>query len=576
MKTLFLSLMFLSATLSCAASNKTLTLRIVETSDVHGSFFPYDMIDRKPKAGSVARVSTYVNMLRKQHGKNLLLLDNGDILQGQPVSYFSNFIDTAEVNIASQVVNYLNYDAVAIGNHDVEPGHGVYDKWVKEHKMPVLGANVINATTGEPYLKPYTIINREGCKIAILGLLTPAIPNWLPKNIWSGLRFEEMVSSARRWMKILKEKEKADVVIGLFHSGKSGGITTSDYEEDASEKVAMEVPGFDLVLFGHDHTRHLDNVVNVAGDTVLCMDPANNAITVADATLTLEKKKGKWQVVEKKGELKDVTKLPVDEDYMSYFQPFIDKTNAFANEKIGEFKHTIKTADSYFGNSAFNDLILNLELQITHADIAFNAPLSFNASINAGPVYMSDMFKLYKYENQLYVMRLTGEEIRKHLEMSYNLWMNTMTSPDDHLLLLDNRTQGDAQRMGFKNMSFNFDAAAGIDYTVDVTKPNGEKVKILQMSDGTPFEPTKWYKVAVNSYRGNGGGELLTKGAGIPKDSLESRIVWRSERDQRHYLMQEIKRQEMLDPQPNHNWKVIPEEWTKAAAAKDRKLLFGE
>lgn len=576
MKTLFLSLMLLSATLSCAASNKTLTLRIVETSDVHGSFFPYDMIDRKPKAGSVARVSTYVNMLRKQHGKNLLLLDNGDILQGQPVSYFSNFIDTAEVNIASQVVNYLNYDAVAIGNHDVEPGHGVYDKWIKEHKMPVIGANVVNATTGEPYLKPYTIINREGCKIVILGLLTPAIPNWLPKNIWSGLRFEEMVSSARRWMKILKDKEKPDVVIGLFHSGKSGGITTSDYEEDASEKVAMEVPGFDLVLFGHDHTRHLDNVVNVAGDTVLCMDPANNAITVADATLTLEKKKGKWQVVDKKGELKDVTKLPVDEEYMSYFQPFIDKTNAFANEKIGEFKQTIKTADSYFGNSAFNDLILNLELQITHADIAFNAPLSFNASINAGPVYMSDMFKLYKYENQLYVMRLTGEEIRKHLEMSYDLWMNTMTSPDDHLLLLDNRTYGDAQRMGFKNMSFNFDAAAGIDYTVDVTKPDGEKVKILQMSDGKPFEPTKWYNVAVNSYRGNGGGELLTKGAGIPKDSLESRIVWRSERDQRHYLMQEIKRQKVLDPQPNHNWKVIPEEWTKAAAAKDRKLLFGE
>ncbi len=576
MKTLFLSLMFLSATLSCAASNKTLTLRIVETSDVHGSFFPYDMMDRKPKAGSVARVSTYVKMLRKHHGNNLLLLDNGDILQGQPVSYFSNFIDTTEVNIASQVVNYLDYDAVGIGNHDVEPGHGVYDKWVKEHKMPVLGANVINATTGEPYLKPYTIINREGCKIAILGLLTPAIPNWLPKNIWSGLRFEEMVSSARRWMKVLKDKEKADVVIGLFHSGKSGGIKTSDYEEDASEKVAMEVPGFDLVLFGHDHTRHLDNVVNVAGDTVLCMDPANNAITVADATLTLEKKKGKWQVVDKKGELKDVTNLPVDEDYMAYFQPFIDKTNTFANEKIGEFKHTIKTADSYFGNSAFNDLILNLELQITHADIALNAPLSFNASINAGPVYMSDMFKLYKFENQLYVMRLTGEEIRKHLEMSYDLWMNTMTSPDDHLLLLDNQTHGDAQKMGFKNFSFNFDAAAGIDYTVDVTKPNGEKVKILQMSDGKPFEPTKWYKVAINSYRANGGGELLTKGAGIPKDSLESRIVWRSERDQRYYLMQEIKRQEVLDPQPNHNWKVIPEEWTKAAAAKDRKLLFGE
>ena len=576
MKTLFLSFMFLSATISCAASNKTLTLHVVETTDVHGSFFPYDMLDRKPKAGSVARVCTYVNMLRKQHGKNILLLDNGDILQGQPVSYFSNFIDTTEVNIASQVVNYLGYDAVTVGNHDVEPGHAVYDKWIKEHNMPVLGANVINETTGEPYLKPYTIINRDGCKIAVLGLLTPAIPNWLPQYIWSGLRFEEMVSSARRWMKIIKEKEKADVVIGLLHSGKSGGISTPDYDEDASLKVAKEVPGFDLVLFGHDHTRYLDNVVNVAGDTVLCMNPANNAMAVADATITVEKKKGKWQVVSKNGELKDVTKLPVDENYMSYFQPFIDKTNAFANEKIGEFKHTISTADSYFGNSAFNDLILNLEMQITNADIAFNAPLSFNATINAGPVYMSDMFKLYKFENQLYVMRLTGEEIRKHLEMSYDLWMNTMTSADDHLLLLDKQTQGDAQRMGFKNLSFNFDAAAGIDYTVDVTKPNGEKVKILQMSDGTPFEPNKWYKVAINSYRANGGGELLTKGAGIPKDSLESRIVWRSERDQRYYLMKEIQRQGVLDPQPNSNWKVIPEEWTKAAAARDRKLLFGE
>lgn len=576
MKTLFLSIMFLSATISCAASNKTLTLHVLETTDVHGSFFPYDMLDRKPKAGSVARVCTYVNMLRKQHGKNILLLDNGDILQGQPVSYFSNFIDTTEVNIASQVVNYLGYDAVTVGNHDVEPGHAVYDKWIKEHSMPVLGANVINETTGEPYLKPYTIISRDGCKIAVLGLLTPAIPNWLPQYIWSGLRFEEMVSSAKRWMKIIKEKEKADVVIGLLHSGKSGGISTPDYDEDASLKVAKEVPGFDLVLFGHDHTRYLDNVVNVAGDTVLCMNPANNAMAVADATITVEKKKGKWQVVSKNGELKDVTKLPVDENYMSYFQPFIDKTNAFANEKIGEFKHTISTADSYFGNSAFNDLILNLEMQITHADIAFNAPLSFNATINAGPVYMSDMFKLYKFENQLYVMRLTGEEIRKHLEMSYDLWMNTMTSADDHLLLLDKQTQGDAQRMGFKNLSFNFDAAAGIDYTVDVTKPNGEKVKILQMSDGTPFEPNKWYKVAINSYRANGGGELLTQGAGIPKDSLESRIVWRSERDQRYYLMKEIQRQGVLDPQPNSNWKVIPEEWTKAAAARDRKLLFGE
>ena len=189
---------------------------------------------------------------------------------------------------------------------------------------------------------------------------------------------------------------------------------------------------------------------------------------------------------------------------------------------------------------------------------------------------MSDMFNLYKYENQLYVMRLTGEEVRKHLEMSYDLWLNTMTSPNDHLLLLDKRTYGDAQRMGFKNFSFNFDSAAGIDYTVDVTKPAGQKVTILKMSNGQPFNPTAWYKVAVNSYRGNGGGELLTRGAGIPKDSLESRIIWRSERDQRYYLAEEIRKASIMDPQPNNNWKIIPEEWTRPAAERDYKLLFGE
>lgn len=573
----FASCLFAMIAVSTAsAQNKKVELRILETSDVHGSFFPYDAINRRPKPGSMARVSSYVSRLRGKYGSNLLLLDNGDILQGQPVSYFSNFIDTTDTNIAAQVVNYLKYDAVTIGNHDVEPGHKVYDKWRKEVACPVLGANVIDAATGQPYLKPYAIFVRQGVKIAVLGMLTPAISNWLSKDIWSGLRFDEMVKTARHWMRIIKEKERADVVIGLFHSGAHGGITTPDYMEDASETVAREVPGFNIVLFGHDHTRHNDTITNTAGQKVLCLDPANNAITVSDATIQLVRQKGKWTVTSVSGNLQDITQEPVDEAYMSHFRAYINKVDAFANEKIGEFKHTISSRDCYFGSSAFNDLILNLELKMTGADIAFNAPLQFNATIKAGPIYMSDMFNLYKYENQLYVMRLTGEEVRRHLEMSYDLWMNTMTSPDDHLLLLDRRTYGDAQRMGFKNFSFNFDSAAGIDYTVDVTKPAGQKVTILKMSNGQPFNPTAWYKVAVNSYRGNGGGELLTRGAGIPKDSLESRIIWRSERDQRYYLAEEIRKAGIMDPQPNNNWKVIPEAWTRPAAERDYKLLFGE
>lgn len=571
-KILFFIMLITSAITTQA---QTLELRVLETTDVHGSFFPYDLIDRKPKAGSMARVSSLVKRLRHQYGKNLILVENGDILQGQPVSYYSNYIDTTDMNIAAQVVNYLGYDAQGLGNHDVEPGHKVYDKWISEVKCPVVDANIIDTKTGKPYLKPYTVVERQGCKIAILGLLTPAIPNWLAKDIWSGLRFDEMVTTAKQWVKVLKEKEKADVIIGILHSGRDGGIQTPDYDENASVKVAQEVPGFDVIFFGHDHTRFCKRVTNVNGDSVVCLNPANNALAVGDATIKLVKKKSKWSISSIHGQLTDVTHEQVDADYEEHFKTYTQKVDAFANEKIGEFKQTISTADSYFGNSAFNDLILNLQLQITGADVAFNAPLSFNATIKAGPIYMSDMFKLYKFENLLYVMRLTGEEIRNHLEMSYNLWMNTMTSPDDHMLLLDSQTYGDAQRLGFKNYSFNFDSAAGIDYTVDVTKPYGQKVTIHKMSNGQPFDPKKWYTVAVNSYRGNGGGELLTKGAGIPKDSLESRIVWKSDRDQRYYLMEEIKRQKVLDPQPNSNWKVIPEDWVKGAAEKDYKILFG-
>ena len=408
-------LVALCMTIPTMAKQKTIRIKVIETSDVHGSFFPYDFITRQPKAGTMARVSHYVKLAREEYGENLILLDNGDILQGQPTCYYSNFIDTDHTNIAAEVINYLKYDAQTIGNHDIEPGHDVYDKWIREVKCPMLGANVIDTKTGKPYLQPYAIFKREGIKIAVIGLLTPAIPNWLSTNIWSGMRFEEMVSSAKYWMKQVQETEHPDIVIGLFHSGKDGGISTPEYDEDASIKVAKEVPGFDIVLFGHDHTRFHDIITNNAGQEVVCLDPANNALSIVDVSIEL-KMKGK-KVADKyiTGGIINVDDQPIDEAYMQHFQPRIDEVNNFVNRKIGEFKSSIYTRDSYFGSSAFNDLILNLELQITNADIAFNAPLSFNASIKEGPITMSDMFNLYRYENQLYVMRLTGEEISKHL-----------------------------------------------------------------------------------------------------------------------------------------------------------------
>ena len=559
-------------TMTMAKKDKTVTLKLVETSDVHGAFFPYDFTEQKPMKGTMARVSTYIKKQRKEYGKNLILLDNGDILQGQPTCYYTNFVKTDQPNIAAEVINYLGYDAQTFGNHDVETGHAVYDKWIKDLKCPTLGANIIDTHQESPYVLPYLMLEREGVKIAILGMLTPAIPNWLHENLWKGLRFEEMVTSTRKWVKFLKEEKKADLIIGLFHSGWEGGITTERYDEDASKKVAEQVGDLDVVFFGHDHTER--NVLLDNG--VLCMNPSCNAMKVAEATIQCTQKKGQWMVTKKEGKLVDVTKEAIDKDYVRHFQPQVDSIKSYVERQIGTFLVPIRSRDVFFGSAPFVDYIHQLQLEESHADISLTAPLVFDTEIKAGPVYMNDMFKLYRFENQIYTLRMTGREVKQLLELSYDQWVNTMKSPDDHIMLFAPQTPGDNQQVKFKNYTFNFDSAAGIDYEVDVTKPDGQKVNIKQFSDGRKFDENAWYLVAMNSYQGNGGGELLTRGAGIPMDSIPSRITFMSERDQRYYLTQKIEREGKVTPKALNNWRFIPEEWAKPAIERDRKLLFKE
>ena len=572
-KTIFITLALLClTTMTMAKKSKTVTLQLVETSDVHGAFFPYDFTERKPMRGTMARVSTYVKKQRKKFGKNLILMDNGDILQGQPTCYYTNYVKTDEPNIAAEVINYLGYDAQTFGNHDVETGHAVYDKWIKDLRCPTLGANIIEVSSKNPYVAPYLILKRQGVKIAILGMLTPAIPNWLHENLWKGMYFEEMVSSARKWAKFLKEEENADIIVGLFHSGWDGGITTEKYDEDATRKVAEQVDGFDVIFYGHDHTEQ-----NITLDNgVLCLDPSCNALKVAQATIECTMQNGRWTVTKKEGRLIDVTKEPIDEQFVNHFQPQMDGIKEYVERQIGTFLTPIRSCDAFFGSAAFVDYIHQLQLEESHADISLTAPQVFNTEIKTGPVYMNDMFKLYRFENQIYTLRMTGREVRQLLELSYDQWVNTMRSPDDHIMMLAPKAPGDNQREGFKNYTFNFDSAAGIDYEVDVTKPDGQKVNIKQFSDGKKFDENAWYLVAMNSYRGNGGGELLTRGAGIPMDSIPSRIVSMSERDLRYYLTRKIEREGNVDAKPLNNWRFVPENWAKPAIERDRKLLFKE
>lgn len=567
-----------------AQTQKTVRLKVIETSDVHGHFFPYDFMEKKPLKGTLSRASTYINRQRQAYGDRLLLIDNGDILQGQPCVYWSNYVMPDDENLAAQVINYMKYDAETVGNHDVEPGHKVYDKWIREVRCPLLGANIVKeeCKNGEAIpqsiytgLKPYSVHYKDGVKIVVLGMLTPAIPNWLNKSVWKGIEFEEMTSCARKWVKYIKETERPDLIFGLFHSGLNGGIKTNEYEENATESVAREVPGFDIIFFGHDHQVHNEWITCRDGKRVLCIDPSCYVNNVAEAEIELTYTNGRLTKKDIKGQIVSVRDEDIDQQMVRHFQPTIDRIKTYVDRRIGRFENAIYTRESFFGNSAFTDLIHNLQMQISKADISLNAPLSFNTVINAGDVTQGDMFKLYRFENLLFVLRMTGEEIRKHLEYSYDMWTNTMKSPDDHALRLNDDSKEDQQRTGFQYYTFNFDSACGIDYEVDLTKPDGQKVRILRMTNGQPFDEKRWYRVVMNSYRANGGGELLTRGAGIPKDSLESRVLFHSDLDQRYYLTQEIERMGTVTPQPNHNWRFVPEAWAKPALKRDSLLLFG-
>lgn len=575
---------------------QSLNLKIIETSDVHGAIFPYNFTADRPSNNSLAQIHTYVKEQRANLDQEVLLVDNGDILQGDPSVYYYNFEKTDTLHLLSQVMNYMKYDVGTVGNHDIEAGHAVYDKFKNELNFPWLAANALDLENGGTYFPPYYVttktvkckkgVERE-IKIAVLGLITPGIPNWLPKNIWSGIEFEDMILTAQKWLPIIKEKENPDLIIGLFHAGVDytyDNQTADQFRnENASQLVAEQVPGFDIVFVGHDHHEWNFRTADSNGDSVLILGPSSRSksITIADVNFNWNEAINDWDKTIS-GEIINFKNIESDPDFMKTFDKEFKLTKEYVSRPIGEFTQTVSAKKSIFGNSSFVDLIHKIQLELTDADISFTAPLSIYSQIDSGKVYVKDMFELYKYENLLYTMELTGKEVIDYLGYSYGQWLNTIDSKDDHLLQFE-KDENDklifskrSNTAMLKNRYYNFDSAEGIKYLVDVSKPLGKMVKIISMADGSKFSLDKKYKVAINSYRGNGGGGHLTKGAGIQKEELTKRIITSTEKDLRYYMMKWIENKKVVEPIEDLNWSIEPKELVESIRDKDYKLMFGE
>ncbi len=574
-------------------------LKFIETTDVHGSIFPYNFITDKAMDGSLAQLSTIVSAERANASQSVILLDDGDILQGQPIVYYYNFENTAGTHVVSDVMNYLGYDAGTLGNHDIEAGHPVYDKLAKEFKHPWLAANAVRPD-GTPYFTPYTVLNKGGVKIAVIGLVTPWIPNWLPQQFWTGMQFEDMVVSAKKWVATVKEKEKPDLIVGLFHSGVDftyGGLKAdTPSNENAAELVATRVPGFDLIFTGHDHQATDKKVKDPNGKTVYIFGAQNGMRNIAMVTAVLTKNAaGGWDR-SIFGLVKPIAGTAADAKFTEKFAPQFNEVKAYVSRPIGRMTNTISTRDSMFEDSAFVDLIHSIQLELTggadfglnKAEISFAAPLSMNAVIPTsadGTLYVRDMFNLYVYENFLYTMNMTGQQVKDFLEFSYTGWMDTMKSDADHIIAFKKDASGsvvldEKSKLGVTTTRYyNYDSAAGIVYTVDVSKPAGSRVTIASMADGSPFSLTKTYSVAINSYRAQGGGGHLVTGAKMNDADVKAMkfVTSSTIKDLRYYLMKWIEKQKgPLTPKPLGTWKVVPADWAAKAKVLDMPLLYGK
>jgi 2',3'-cyclic-nucleotide 2'-phosphodiesterase/3'-nucleotidase len=488
--------------------------------------------------------------------------------------YYSNFEKPEQKHVCAEVMNFMGYDAAAVGNHDIEPGHEVYDRLVNEFAFPWMAANAIKNSDGKSYFQPYTIIEKEGVKIAVIGFVTPAIPEWLPEKIWSGMHFEELEASAKKWMAIIKEKEQPDIVIGLLHSG-MGDLEDEDsgVKENAAWQVAKNVPGFDLIVCGHDHQETIKWVENIDNQKVLIVNPKSKAQFLADVAVRFHLNADKKTYSKKfEPQLVDVKALPVSKEFEERFHSSFTEVKNYVSRPVGQFTKSIKTSESMFGDSPFVDLIHSIQLDLTDADVSFTAPLSFNASIDSGMLEVRDLFKLYRFENLLYTMNLSGQEIKDFLEYSYDKWFRQMKKKTDPMLFIESSEKGNR----LSTMFFNYDSAEGIDYELDLRKDKGNRISINKMSNGQPFDLGKTYKVALNSYRGNGGGGHLTEGAGLSKEELSNRLINSTIKDLRFYLMKWIENKKVVEVTCNNNWSVKPNTWWRQAKDREFEMLYGK
>ena len=574
MKRIFMLMLVAAMMISCGPKDGEYTFHILTTNDVHGHYFDSSYVGHSVRP-SLVSVSAYVDSLRGKWGReNAILVDAGDCLQGDNASYYYNFVDTTAVHVFARMIDRIGYDAVVVGNHDIETGHPVYDRVVKQMQTPFLAANALDIKTGRPYFQEYVILKRHGLKIAVIGFTNHNIPGWLSPELWEGMEFRNLLPYAQEVVDRVQAEAEPDVVIVAAHTGVGEG--DGSRLENQGLDLYRSLRGVDFVVCAHDHKPRAQQ-----NDSICLINSGAHCRNLGHGVVTLTVKGGK--VVDKvlSAGLISVDAKKADVKMREKFCSEFEAVRGFTKQELGHLEMDLHTRDAYVGMSDYLNLLHTLALGCTPAQISFAAPLTFDGSVKSGTVIYNDLFTLYPYENQLFVIRMTGKEVKDALEYSYDRWINTLVSGQKHILKI--RKGGDARtgtlKWSFENRPYNFDSAGGLFYEVDVTEPYGQRIRISTLADGTPFDESAEYNVAVTSYRANGGGGILRDGAGIDTGRIGERVV-KFYPEIRELLYDYLIKNKVIASDVIGNqdvigaWKFVPESKAIPVLIKDMDLLF--
>lgn len=567
---------FLLALASCCGpEDGTYSLQLFTTNDVHGRYFDSLYVDGGVRQ-SLYAVSRYVDSVRTADGaENVIFVDAGDCLQGDNAAYYYNYVDTVTPHLYARMANYMGYDAVVVGNHDVETGHAVYDRIARQLDMPFMAANALRNDTGKPYFDDYTIVRKNGLKVAILGYTNPNMKNWLAEDLWKGMHFESLIPIVQQDVDKVMAKEHPHVVVVAVHSGTGEGDGSS--LESQGLDLYKSLTGVDFLVCSHDHRPAI-----YTKDGMCLINTGSHCRNIGHGTVTLEIKDGKVVSRKHSAELVPVRKDLVDTEMRDLFRSDYEAVKAFTVKPVGTLARDMRTRDAYTGMCDYMDLLHTLSLSCTPARVSFAAPLTFNGYLEAGTLVYNDLFTIYPFENQLFVVEMTGKEIKDYLEFSYDTWINTVSGrKGEHVLKISNEPdpRTGQERWSFDGRAYNFDSAGGLVYTVDVTEKYGSRVKIESLADGTPFDMSGKYNVAMTSYRASGGGAIMREGAKVDTDNIESRVVAKYP-EIRNILYDflaghgSIDPAAISDPSVIGHWSFVPEKLAGRMLEKDMELLF--